>query len=48
MQAGERFLIQTAGGGGYGDPSRRDPAALARDLAEGYVTPQAAKDDYGG
>ena len=24
----------------------RDPAALARDLAEGYVTPQAAKDDY--
>jgi N-methylhydantoinase B len=47
MQAGDRFRIQTAGGGGCGDPSRRDPAALARDLTEGYVTPQAAKDDYG-
>ena len=48
MKAGERFLLQSAGGGGYGDPRRRDPAALARDLAEGYVSPEAAKKDYGG
>jgi N-methylhydantoinase B len=48
MAAGERFLLQSAGGGGYGDPRRRDPAALARDLAEGYVSPKAAKKDYGG
>ena len=41
MAAGERFILQSAGGGGYGDPARRDPAALARDLAEGYVTEQA-------
>jgi N-methylhydantoinase B len=41
MAAGERFLLQSAGGGGYGDPARRDPAALARDLAEGYVTAEA-------
>ena len=47
MQAGERFLLQSAGGGGYGDPRRRDPAALARDVAEGYVTADAAKTDYG-
>jgi N-methylhydantoinase B len=40
IAAGERFLLQSAGGGGYGDPTRRDPAALARDLAEGYVTEQ--------
>ena len=39
MHAGERFLLQSAGGGGYGDPARRDPAAIARDVAEGYVTP---------
>jgi N-methylhydantoinase B len=38
MQAGERFLLQSAGGGGYGDPARRDPAAIASDMAEGYVT----------
>jgi N-methylhydantoinase B len=38
MQAGERFLLQSAGAGGYGDPAKRDPGAVARDLAEGYVT----------
>jgi N-methylhydantoinase B len=48
MKAGERFLLQSAGGGGYGDPRRRDRAALARDLTEGYVSPDAASKDYGG
>src|SRR5947207_3876129 len=38
MAAGERFLLQSAGGGGYGDPARRDAAAAARDAAEGYVS----------
>jgi N-methylhydantoinase B len=38
MAAGERFLLQSAGGGGYGDPARRDAAAAARDVAEGYVS----------
>jgi N-methylhydantoinase B len=38
MKAGARFLIRTAGGGGYGDPARRDGALTARDLAEGYVS----------
>jgi N-methylhydantoinase B len=47
MQAGERFLLQSAGGGGYGDPNERDRAALARDVAEGYVTAEAAVRDYG-
>jgi N-methylhydantoinase B len=47
MAAGERFLLQSAGGGGYGDPLKRDAAALARDLAEGYVTAEGAKRDYG-
>lgn len=35
---GTRFSLRSAGGGGYGDPARRSPAARARDLAEGYVT----------
>jgi N-methylhydantoinase B len=47
MAAGERFLLQSAGGGGYGDPAQRDPVALARDIAEGYVTADAAKKVYG-
>ncbi|TMJ99250.1 MAG: hydantoinase B/oxoprolinase family protein [Alphaproteobacteria bacterium] len=46
MQAGERFLLQSAGGGGYGDPPQRDAAALARDMAEGYVSAAGAKKDY--
>ena len=46
MRAGERFLLQSAGGGGFGDPSGRDPEALARDLAEGYVSPEGSLGDY--
>jgi N-methylhydantoinase B len=47
LKAGEGFYLDKAGGGGYGDPRRRDCAAIARDIAEGYVTPEAAKRDYG-
>jgi N-methylhydantoinase B len=46
MRAGDRFLLQSAGGGGYGDPCKREPTALARDLAEGYVTAAGAEPDY--
>ena len=47
LHAGERFLLQSAGGGGYGDPTKRDRGALARDIAEGYVSAAAAERDYG-
>ena len=47
MKAGERFLLQTAGGGGYGDPSKRDREAVLRDIAEGYVSKEAAAKTYG-
>jgi N-methylhydantoinase B len=45
--AGERFLLQSAGGGGYGDPGKRDITALKRDMAEGYVSAASAERDYG-
>jgi N-methylhydantoinase B len=35
---GTVFLVESAGGGGYGDPRRRDPAARARDLDNGLIT----------
>ena len=38
--------IITATGGGYGDPLRRDPAAIASDLRDGYITPEQAERDY--
>jgi N-methylhydantoinase B len=47
MKAGERFLLQSAAGGGFGDPGKRARDAIARDLAEGYVTARAAKEDQG-
>ena len=47
MTAGEGFFLDKAGGGGYGDPKKRDPDAIRRDIAEGYVTREGAKRDYG-
>ncbi len=38
MRAGDRVCLLTAGGGGRGDPATRDPAAIRRDVLEGYVT----------
>ncbi len=34
------------GGGGYGDPSKRDRAKLAREIRNGMISPEAAKADY--
>jgi N-methylhydantoinase B len=34
LRKGDRLLIETAGGGGFGDPRHRDRAALARDLGD--------------
>lgn len=47
MKAGEGFYIDKAGGGGYGDPKKRDPEAIRADIREGYVSPEGAKRDYG-
>ncbi|WFE29115.1 hydantoinase B/oxoprolinase family protein [Solwaraspora sp. WMMD791] len=44
---GDRITLLTAGGGGHGDPRRRDPEAVRADVAEGYVSPAAARDVYG-
>jgi N-methylhydantoinase B len=35
------------GGAGYGAPAERDPAAVRRDLALGYITVEAAREVYG-
>jgi len=43
----EGFYARSGGGGGFGSPLERDPARVAFDVAEGYVTPKSALDDYG-
>jgi N-methylhydantoinase B len=47
MEPGDRLTFRTAGGGGWGDPAARDPLAIADDLAKGYISPEAARRDYG-
>jgi N-methylhydantoinase B len=37
IQPGEVLHIRSAGGGGWGDPARRDPALIARDAEEGLA-----------
>jgi N-methylhydantoinase B/oxoprolinase/acetone carboxylase alpha subunit len=40
-------MIATAGGGGWGDPLQRDPEKVQRDVVDGYVSIEAARDSYG-
>ncbi len=47
IQSGDVFSHTLAGGGGYGDPLKRDPAAVLRDVRNDYVSAEAAADDYG-
>lgn len=47
LGAGRRVRIASPGGGGYGAPLRREPAAVGRDVLLGYVTRAAALDAYG-
>jgi N-methylhydantoinase B len=47
VAAGRRVTLRYAGGGGFGDPRLRDPAAIAADLRDGIITAAAAARDYG-
>jgi 5-oxoprolinase (ATP-hydrolysing)/N-methylhydantoinase B len=47
FEPGDRIRLTTPGGGGYGDPARRDPARIEEDLREGYVSEDSAARDYG-
>jgi len=44
---GQHVRLETPGGGGFGDPMTRDPARVARDVALGYVSREAARAQYG-
>ncbi len=46
IPSGERLVLQMPGGGGLGEASSRDLAAISRDVANGFVSVQAAKDLY--
>jgi N-methylhydantoinase B len=37
VPADRRLIMELPGGGGFGDPDDRDPAAIANDRAQGYI-----------
>ncbi|SDQ94673.1 hydantoinase B/oxoprolinase family protein [Microbacterium sp. cf332] len=47
VPAGARLTFTCAGGGGYGDPAERGLAEIQDDLDDGYLSPEAARRDYG-
>ena len=46
MPKGSVFEMRTGGGGGWGSPAERDPAAVQADVREGYVSEERARSDY--
>tara|TARA_Y100000588_G_scaffold86609_1_gene92099 strand:- start:3648 stop:4355 length:708 start_codon:yes stop_codon:yes gene_type:complete len=44
---GAKFWRGTAGGGGYGDPLKRDPNKVLLDVEDDYVSVERAERDYG-
>jgi N-methylhydantoinase B len=47
LDAGDGFLVEVGGGGGFWDPFERDPERVLADVRSGYVSLQAARHDYG-
>lgn len=46
VKAGDVVLVHGMGGGGYGDPRRRDPDLVAADVGEGLVSAARAREVY--
>jgi N-methylhydantoinase B len=47
LRHGDAVVMESAGGGGYGDPLLRDPEKVRRDVDADYVSIERARDRYG-
>ncbi|HIN59169.1 MAG TPA: hydantoinase B/oxoprolinase family protein, partial [Gammaproteobacteria bacterium] len=47
VHAGERLIVETAGGGGYGKPNKRNRQAIRDDVSNRKVSQQCANAEYG-
>lgn len=47
LEPGDVVELRLGGGGGFGPPAGRSPAAIAADIELGYVSSSAAEGDYG-
>ena len=43
---GDRIQLDSAGGGGFGDPHERPRELVAEDVRQGFVSPEAAREFY--
>jgi N-methylhydantoinase B len=46
LKKGELLALEFAGGGGWGDPCKRDPERVRQDVIAGYVSLEGAERDY--
>lgn len=47
LEPGERYILRSGGGGGYGSPLERPVEKIVSDLQEGYLSPARAERVYG-
>jgi len=47
LEEGDVYTIFSSGGGGWGNPLERDPESVAKDVRNGIVSEEAARDVYG-
>jgi N-methylhydantoinase B len=47
LERGDLVVIESSGGGGYGDPLERELGRIEDDIREGFVTQEKAKVHYG-
>ncbi|MEJ8473789.1 hydantoinase B/oxoprolinase family protein [Roseibium algae] len=47
IERGQKLRLESPGGGGYGDPLKRAPDSVAKDVRLGIVSPDQAKSEYG-
>jgi N-methylhydantoinase B len=47
IDKGDGFTVETAGGGGFWSPLKRDPQRVLADVRSGYVSLEFAERDYG-
>jgi N-methylhydantoinase B len=47
LNRGDAYMMQSGGGGGFGDPMEREPERVAEDVREGYISRAVAQNVYG-
>lgn len=47
LNTGDKVIMRTATGGGYGDPKERSKEDIERDILNEYITPEQAVEYYG-